>query len=316
MIFAQPGTISEDIMKARNIVIVLSVGLIFQSCASVQQTDDRIVAERGGFIPEGIEYDYNDGRFLTGSLSDGTVYEITSNGSLVVAVEDSELMSSVGIEADEPRNRLLVTNSDRTNPDGAAYLGVYELDSGAKLAMVNLAATIENLPADAIYFANDVAVSTRGVAYVTDTRMNIIYKVDTYYNGSVLFDFGRDNGLNINGIEFHPAGYLLVVSPGTGQLLKVPVDNPRRWSFVDLDLPATGGDGLVWAADGSLAVISNNLSRVTKYTSVDNWRTATVTGMASFEGQGTTGAAVGDDIYVVQPHFADAEPPVILKARF
>jgi len=303
-------------MKAHNLVILITAAALVQSCASIPQSSDRIVTERGGFIPEGIEYDTNDNRFLTGSLADGTVYEITSSGSLVAAVTDPELMSSVGIEADEPRNRLLVTNSDRNNPGGAAYLGVYELDSGDKLAMVNLSGTIDNPPADANYFVNDVAVSTRGVAYATDSRMNIVYKVDTYYNGSVLYDFGTENGFGINGIEFHPAGYLLVISPGTGQIIKLPVDNPRSWSIVELDLPASGGDGIVWAADGSLAVISNNLSRVTKYSSNDNWRTANLVGMASFEGQGTTGAAVGDDIYVVQPHFADAEPPVILKARF
>ena len=172
-------------MKALDIFVMLSVGLLLQTCVSSQQFSDRIVAARGGFIPEGIEYDSNNGRILTGSLSDGSVYEITFNGALVVAVADAELMSSVGIEADEPRNRLLVTNSDRSSPEGVAYLGVYVLDSGVKLAMVDLASTIENPPADANHFANDVAVSTRGVAYVTDTRMNIIYKVDTYYNGSV-----------------------------------------------------------------------------------------------------------------------------------
>jgi hypothetical protein len=33
-------------------------------------------------------------------------------------------------------------------------------------------------------------------------------------------------------------------------------------------------------------------------------------------GQATTAAAVGDDIYAVHPHFADAEPPSIERASF
>ncbi|MBL4820358.1 MAG: SMP-30/gluconolactonase/LRE family protein [Gammaproteobacteria bacterium] len=303
-------------MKNRIVLLALSVLILLQGCTPVSQSPDQIVTARGGFIPEGIEYDNNNNRFLVGSLSDGTVYEITESGALIAVVTDPELMSSVGIEVDEPRNRLLVTNSDRSGGKGAAMLGVYELDSGDRLAMVNLVEAIENLPPDAIHFANDVAVSTRGVSYITDTPMNIIYKVDTYYNATVLLDLGRDSGVNINGIVFNPTGHLLVVSPGTGQLLRVPVDNPAHWSFVELDLPATGGDGIVWAADGTLAVISNNTSRVTKYASDDNWRSASVVGMASFTGQATTGAAVGDDIYVVQPHFADDEPPVLLKAKF
>ena len=86
--------------------------------------------------------------------------------------------------------------------------------------------------------------------------------------------------------------------------------------MIHLDFPATGGDGLVWASGGSLAVISNNSSRVSSYLSDDNWRTARLSGMAIYSGQSTTGAVVGDEIYVVQPHFSDSEPPEIVRAKF
>ena len=301
----------------RNQFLFVLAAVALTNCVSgLNSMPDRIVAQRGGFIPEGIEYDSSRGRFLTGSLSEGSVFAISASGAVSAAYTDSGLISSVGIEVDEAHNRLLVTNSDRGSAQGAAKLAAFDLDSGALLAMVDLAAVIPNRPADAAHFANDVAVSPRGVAFVTDTRMNIIYQVNNYYSATVLYDFGRDSGLNINGIEFHPNGYLLVVSPGSGQLLKVSPYDPSHWSFVDLDIPATGGDGILWAADGTLAVVSNNRSRVTKYRSSDNWKTAQVVGMASFEGAGTTGAAVGEDIYVVQPHFADQDPPVILKAKF
>jgi len=46
--------------------------------------------------------------------------------------------------------------------------------------------------------------------------MSIIYKVDTYYRASVLIDFGRESGFNLNGIEYNPEGYLIAVSSGTG----------------------------------------------------------------------------------------------------
>lgn len=295
---------------------LLLSGLLSACATTGSREPDRIVAQRGGFIPEGMEYDNGRGRFLTGSLSEGTVFEIGPRGEVRPAYTDSRLISSVGIEVDEAHNRLLVANSDRGNARGAAGLAAFALDSGETLAMVDLAAVIPNRPADSNHFANDVAVSPRGVAFVTDTRMNIIYAVDPYYNASVLFDFGRDSGLGINGIEFHPNGYLLVVAPGTGQLIKVSPYNPHNWSFVALDIPATGGDGIFWAADGTLVVVSNNQSRVTKYRSSGNWRSAYVVGMASFDGSGTTGAAVGEDVYVVQPHFADQDPPVILRARF
>ena len=32
-------------------------------------------------------------------------------------------------------------------------------------------------------------------------------------------------------------------------------------------------------------------------------------GVASYEGQATTAAVVGDDVYVLHPHFGDNDPP-------
>ena len=289
------------------------------SCAnelSSGMAPDRIVAERGGFVPEGIEYDNNRNRFLTGSFADGTIYEVTSSGRLVPAITSPDLIASIGIEVDESRDTLYVANSNTGIPNGAAELGIYNLATGEQLAMVDLAASIPDKPADTSHFANDVAVSKAGVAYVTDSNMKIVYKVDKYYRASVLIDFGLDAEFGLNGIEYHPAGYLILASPGTGQLIRVPVDNPQRWELIDLDVPATGVDGIVWTADGSLVGVSNNRSRAVKYASDDNWRSARLTGMASYSGQSTTGAVVGNEIYVIQPHFSDDEPPEILRAKF
>src|SRR5690606_17025490 len=121
---------------------------------------DMIVAERGGFIPEGIEYDQSGERFLVGSLAEGTIFEVANDGSLTPVVEDPELVSSVGIEVDEDRNRLLVANSDAAvfqgQSQGQAMLGIYDLESGERIAMVDLTTALTDLPEDAAYFANDV----------------------------------------------------------------------------------------------------------------------------------------------------------------
>ena len=87
-----------------------------------------IVAERGGFIPEGVEYDTTIGRILVGSLSEGSIFHIHNDGQVTTVVSDPDLVSSVGIEVDEPRDRLLVANSDRSvfqgETAGQAKLGV------------------------------------------------------------------------------------------------------------------------------------------------------------------------------------------------
>jgi len=281
---------------------------------------DRIVAERGGFIPEGIEFDQANRRLLTGSLAEGTIFEIGLDGSLSPVVQDSDLVSSVGIEVDEPRDRLLVANSDRSafggQSQGQAKLGVYSLTSGERIAMVDLG-PLAGAGDDASFFANDVTVTDAGTIYVTDTMTNVVYQVDDEYNGSLFHRFEPMEGLGLNGIVAHEDGYLIVVaSAGNGVLYKVPLDGPSAASAVALDEPVNGPDGLVGAADGRLASISNSTSSVVLLESSDGWASAQRVGVATFEGQATTGAAVDDEIYVVQPHFNDADQPVILRAEF
>lgn len=283
---------------------------------AAEMLPDVIVAERGGFIPEGVEYDMLNGRLLTGSLAEGSVFQIHGDGRVAALVTDAELVSSVGIEADEARDRLLVANSDRSvfqgGGAGQAKLGVYNLTSGERVAMVDLAAAVTDAGDDAVYFANDVAVTDDGTAYVTDTRMSLVYRVGADYAASVFHRFD-DGGAGPNGIVHHPGGYLLVARGAT--LWKVPLDDPGAASEVALPEEVPGQDGMVWTA-GRLAIVSNSAGRVVALTSDDDWTTAAVAGIATYEGQATTAAVVGDDVYVVHPHFADDEPPTVERVTF
>ena len=277
---------------------------------------DTIVIERGGFIPEGVEYDQTNQRFLVGSLAEGTVFEIADDGSMTAFVMDEELVSSVGIEVDEERDRLLVCNADlavfQEQAAGQAMLGIYDLTTGERTAMVDLTAALGETPEGAAFFSNDVAVDDEGNAYVTDTRMNVVYRVGMDNQASVLHRF--EDMTQPNGIVHHESGYLLVV--GAGGLYKIPIDDPDATSQVMLTEPLEGGDGMVWTADGRLAVVSNSASRVIALTSDDDWASAEADGIAAFEGQGTTAAVAGGDVYVVKPHFTDQDPPSIERVTF
>lgn len=280
-----------------------------------------ITAERGGFIPEGIEYDQANRRFLTGSLAEGTIFTITREGRVVPFIRDADLVSSVGIEADEPRDRLLVTNSDRAvfggDAQGQAKLGVYNLTTGERLAMVDLAAVIGTPSDPPAYFANDVTVDGAGNAYVTDTRMNVVYRVTPDYQASVLHRFtGLPEGAAVNGIVYHDGGYLLVVAGE--HTYKVPVANPSATTKVNVAEPVDGQDGIVWAADGRLVATSNSGTepRLVAFRSNDEWASAQRAGVAVLAGQATTAAAVGSDIWAVHPHFNDAGAPTIERGVF
>jgi sugar lactone lactonase YvrE len=276
---------------------------------------DVITAERGGFIPEGIEYDEDNGRFLTGSLAEGTIFVVERDGRVVPFVEDDELVSSVGIEVDEDRDRLLVANSNSAvfgdqNATGHAKLGVYHLTTGERLAMVDLGATVGG---EARHFANDVTVDGEGNAYVTDSFANAIYRVTPDYRASVLHRFtDLAQGDLLNGLVYHEGGYLLAVA---GQkIYKVPVANPAGTTEVDVSEPVGGQDGIVLTRDGRLVVTSNSATepRLVAFRSNDNWLSAQRAGVADLTGgAATTVAVVGEELWAVHPHFNDQEPPTI-----
>ena len=91
-------------------------------------------------------------------------------------------------------------------------------------------------------------------------------------------------------------------------LWKVRLDDPGAVAEVTLSAEVPGQDGMVWTA-GRLAIVSNSANRVVALTSDDDWASASMAGVASYEGQATTAAVVGDDVYVLQPHFGDNDPP-------
>ena len=123
------------------------------------EAPDLIVVERANIYPEGIEYDPENARFLIGSLSEGTIFEVFDDGTHGAFIEDEALMSTVGIEVDADRNRLLVAETNVAafgdpTAEPRASLGVYDLTTGERLDLVDLlAATPEGA-----HFANDVAV--------------------------------------------------------------------------------------------------------------------------------------------------------------
>ena len=279
---------------------------------------DTIVAERNRFVPEGVEYDRANARFLLGSMSEGSIFQLERDGRLTPVVEDPELVSSVGIEVDEERNRLLVTNSDwpafASGGAGQAKLGVFDLSSGERIAMVDLAVAIEDRTAETRFLANDVTVDDAGVIYVSDSGTGAIYRVDAAYEASLLHRFEPSEAFSPNGLVYHPSGYLLVA--GRESLYKVPLEDPARASQVTLPEPLSGADGVVWATDGRLAIVAYRANRVIALTSSDVWNSAELVGVASYDEPASTVAVVGDDLYVVHPHFEGDGVPSVERVRF
>ncbi len=259
---------------------------------------DMILIERENLVPEGIEYDAANNRFLVGSIAEGSIFEVMDDGSHQAFIEDADLVSTVGIEIDEQRNRLLVANVGNpavyTDPSAASqiYLGIYDLTTGERIRMVPLGEP-------GYHIANDVAVDAEGNAYITDTFASTVYKVDTDGNASVFVE--SDQFVGLNGIVCHPGGYLLLAD---ATIYKVPLDNPGGLAPVEMVQPVEGGDGMILLPDGSMIVVGSVAQTIFSLDSDDDWASATV--KASSVGHtASTVALRGNRIYAVYPHLGE-----------
>ena len=276
-------------------------------------TPDVVSFKKAGLYPEGIDWDADRKRFMVTSIGQGLVGTVTDDGTYTVFAQDHRLVSAVGIRIDAARDRVLVCNSDpgaskSSSPETTgilAGLAVFQLSTGNLVKYLNLAEGIEGG-----HFCNDIALVEDGTAYITDSFSTVIYKVDPNYNVSVLIGnerFGGE-GFNLNGIVVKD-DYLLVAKFNEGLLFKVPLDEPEKFTQVNIKETFPGADGLLWASDGSLIVIGNATihggtpgatDKTYKLSSADNWASAEIVNTVDAETVApTTGVVRDGEIYVL-----------------
>jgi sugar lactone lactonase YvrE len=289
---------SVDADGSSNVTInelIMAVNNALNGCGDEEPGPDLVTFEHLNLQPEGIEFDAERGQFLVGSRTEGLIYTVDDAGTIAPLVSDPGLSVSLGLHIDRANRRLLAAGvlSGTAN----AALGIYDLDSGAPIHVVDLAA----VAAPGQHLANDVVSDAAGNAYVTDTLTPAIYRVDAQGQAT---RFSDDPQLSrANGIEIFDNRYLIVAKLIGASLLRVPLDDPRAITAVDAAMPIAG-DGIVFTPDGDLAVVTP-ASIVLRLRSDDDWQSATVIGSwdASQVATGATTAAVrGDDVYVVFAH--------------
>ncbi|MGH7539673.1 MAG: SMP-30/gluconolactonase/LRE family protein, partial [Gemmatimonadota bacterium] len=210
--------------------------------ASVAGLPDTIRIRQPGLHPECVEWDAPRDRFLVSSATTGAITAVRDDGSHSVFIDDPEVVGSIGIHIDSAGGRLLVASSDmRVFEDssfpGRAAVGIYDLESGERIRMVDLGA----LRPEGRHFANDLTVDGEGTVYVTDSFSPVIYRVALDGTASILVEDERLSGepIGLNGIEFHPDGYLLAAVMGRRTLVRVPLDEPSGLTDVSLDEPVS-----------------------------------------------------------------------------
>lgn len=295
------------------IIILVATGLL--ACNAARLSPAVIKFESDSLYPEGVAWDAKNKRFLVTSIRKGVIGSVSDDGIYWVFAKDPRMVSAVGIKIDASRDRVLVCNADpgaaekssKNTTGKLAALAVFRLSTGKIIHYVDLGKGI-----DGGHFCNDITIDQDGTAYITDSFSSVIYKVDVNYNASVLIDDKAFSGksFSLNGIVVKD-NYLIVAKMNSGQLFKIPLNNPSAFSEIKLKQKLEGADGLIWAADGSLILIGNNnahvglpasaeLNSVIRLTSDDDWKTARIKGQ---EGTGdvfaTTGTLRDGQIYVM-----------------
>jgi sugar lactone lactonase YvrE len=270
---------------------------------------DVVLIQDPGLYPEGVEWDGERARFLVSSVARGSITAVHDDGSHETFVPGQGVTSSIGIHIDDARNRLLVVAADFAavrdpNVRGEAKLAIYDLGSGEQIDLVDLAA----VRPQGRHLANDLTVDPEGIVYVTDSFSPVIYQVTPDGTASVLVEDSRlgGGGVSLNGIEYHPDGYLLVAVQSARELYRIPLDTPGSLTQVRLSEPIAG-DGLFLRPDGSLVVADPFHPGVLELITDDGWESARIGGRTRTAPElSTTTTTLRDGaVYALNAHFQD-----------
>ncbi|WOL15986.1 hypothetical protein Cni_G24768 [Canna indica] len=266
------------------LLLVSAVPLAF--IVSLERSAAGFTYQSKDWVHECTKWDADGRRFLASTFLGGGVVDLTASdpdavgGALteriVVSDPDAAGNVSLGIAIDRKRSRLLVAY---TNFRGyrSSSVAAYDLGSFERLFFTGLSG-----PDDEDSFADDVTVDEDGNAYVTDAKSNKIWKVGL--NGefisiirSKVFIQTKEwyyNFVGLNGIVYHPDGYLLVIHTASGYLFKVNTAN-EEVSVVKVSGSLFMGDGMELLSPTKLIVAGTVSAKLVE--SSDGWETAKVT---------------------------------------
>ncbi len=273
--------------------------------------------------PEGIAYSKKQDVFFVSSLHYGKIGKVTRKGVYTEFITDTDLISSIGIHANERANLLYVCVSDpgvsvKTDAKTQmklAKLIAYDLTTGKR----KFAADLGALNTAGGNFANDVDFDTQGNCYVTNSASPIIYKISKTGKASIFTtsENWKKEGFNLNGIVVHPNGYLLVAQSNTGELYKISMKNPKEITRIQADI-MLGADGIFLNGKNELLVISNATKQVFQLNSIDDFACAKTLKTAPTEMTfPTTGIVVNKKYYVLNAKLNEIfTPNTVLTSNY
>jgi sugar lactone lactonase YvrE len=291
--------------------IVLCCVLFLAGCITIGPTT-RINFEAPDAYPEGVAYDKAADVYYVSSARTGTIGKVTKQGVYSVLHQDSTLKSTYGMKLHPDGKRLFACVSDAnysrfTSPDTRKKmirLISVDIATGRRLSDINLA-HLE--PGE--HFGNDFTFDDKGNIFMTDSYAHAIYKIDANGQASVFAKskMFETEGIGVNGIVYHPNGYLLVDNTNTGRIYKVDINNPQNVQRVDIEQYFLGADGMVLNDSSRLTIVVNGGNeKIYQLKSEDNWKSAKLaasTLIADRFSYPATATVSNDEVWIMNAKF-------------
>jgi sugar lactone lactonase YvrE len=201
-------------------------------------------------FPESVGVDPRSGDAFAGSLADGTIYRISRSGDVSVfsAAGAGGRASVAGVKVD-PAGRLWAAGGYE------GTLDVYELPGGALLARCDVGSRPSCV--------NDIAFGPEGTAYVTDSFVPTLFRVDPRsLELEAWVELSEQGvpwpeGLNLNGIIITPGGeHVVACQTNLGRFWRVSLDTGKVDEVALEGGPLEHCDGL--AISGSTLYVAVN----------------------------------------------------------
>lgn len=246
-------------MKAKTLSIITTLILSSVSTTSIAEQDE-ILADQftardeaslplpNGFHPEGITKGFGPFAY-TGSLLNGSIYQINLNTGAGKTLVNSDEGIAVGLAYDDRTNYLFVAGGIN------GTITVYDAADGQEKSTFQVGNTNT--------FVND-GIVTADAAYFTDSFSPVIYKIPLEETGALpessdaietielQGDFTFIEGaFNSNGIETSVDGQsLLLVNSATGTLFRI---DPETGNTLAVDI-ANGSNDSLLNGDGLIRI--------------------------------------------------------------
>ena len=180
--------------------------------APIIKSDPVFIIKDRSLHVESITYSSKTKDFYLGSIHKRKIIKINKAGEVSDFTKSGEsgLASVFGIKADSKRKILWACSSpmpEMENYDSLVKSAVYKYDL---LTGKLLGRYLPNTKIKEFVFG-DLALTSQGEVYVSDSKNNIIFKVDRKLNTLEPF-FKSDEFWNIQGLAFSPDDHLLFIS--------------------------------------------------------------------------------------------------------